>query len=203
MAKTFDVTRQFFDRAAVIDAVGRAGATVLKKQGALVRKIAQRSMPYRKKPAAPGSPPSAHKPNAFLRKFLFFSFDPASKSVVIGPEKFGRGTSAAKIQEFGGEAKVANPRRTLRVLNGGGEMRYGDKPTRKSKVAKDTILGAVVVHYAKLLTPEMVRHANKINALLYGPDIITAHNEPRPFMGPALKKAQTTLPKLWADSVKG
>ena len=36
---------------------------VLFKTGAFTKTAMQRSMPYRKKPSAPGQPPSAHKPS--------------------------------------------------------------------------------------------------------------------------------------------
>lgn len=89
----------FLDRKAVIDAVSKAKIKVLGRQGALVRRIAKNSMKRRKGPAPAGSPPNAHEGK--LKDFLFFAYDTASQTMVVGPAKLGKGT-APKIQEHGG-----------------------------------------------------------------------------------------------------
>ena len=95
----------FFDRKAVIDRVGVAKVKTLSKLGAFVRRAAQTSMRYRKGKSQPGQPPSAHKETgALLRKLLFFSYDPSSDSVVVGPIA-ARRAEAPRLQEFGGKAK--------------------------------------------------------------------------------------------------
>jgi hypothetical protein len=78
----------FFDRPAVIRAVGRAKAAVLSKFGAYVRRSARSSIrPDGKKGivSGPGEPPRSHV--GTLRKFLNFAWDPRSQSPVVGPEK--------------------------------------------------------------------------------------------------------------------
>lgn len=95
----------FFDRKAVIDRVGVAKVKVLSKVGAFLRRRAQTSMRYRKAASPPGKPPSAHKETgALLRKLIFFSYDPSSDSVVVGPVAAGK-AEAPRLQEFGGKAR--------------------------------------------------------------------------------------------------
>jgi hypothetical protein len=72
------------------------------RQGALVRTIARRSIRTRKKTSDPGKPPTNR--TGLLRKFIFFSWDAGTQSVVIGPEKLSGvadGNSLRRL-EFGG-----------------------------------------------------------------------------------------------------
>ncbi len=102
---TMKIKEFFFDRESVIKAAGKARVKVLSKIGAFVRKRAQTSMRYRKKAAAAGAPPSAHKESgALMRKLLYFGYDPSSNSVVVGPVS-ARGGEAPNLNEFGGRAK--------------------------------------------------------------------------------------------------
>ena len=78
--------RFFLDSKAVIASLDKAERRVLSKFGAFVRRSAQSSMRKVNKkgtPSPPGQPPKARK--GFLKKFLYFVFDPAAKSVVVGP----------------------------------------------------------------------------------------------------------------------
>ena len=104
MTSTLKVTRMFFDRQAVISAVDKATRTVFGRFGAFTRRIAKNSIRQRKGTSAPGNPPFSH--TGLLKKFLFFSWDPAQRSVVIGPARLngrGRGYGAAPaILEYGG-----------------------------------------------------------------------------------------------------
>lgn len=59
----------------------------------------------------PGAPPRSI--TGKLRKFIFFSYDPGSRSVVIGPEKLPGGTGAPQILEEGGTVRRGG--RTLRI----------------------------------------------------------------------------------------
>ena len=100
-----DVKRSFFDADRVLKSMDRATRRVLSKGGAFVRQRAKTSIRYRKDPAPPGRPPSAHKTgmrtktnrktgvtkrqaSSPLRDLIFFAYDDASKSVVIGPVIF-------------------------------------------------------------------------------------------------------------------
>ncbi|WP_437205862.1 hypothetical protein [Planctomicrobium sp. SH664] len=92
----------FFDRQAIIDAVGKGEARVLNRAGAITRKIARQSMRRRKRISTPGSPPSARL--GYLRDFLYYQWDPQSRSMVIGPAKLAgsRGYVVPELLEFGG-----------------------------------------------------------------------------------------------------
>jgi hypothetical protein len=165
----------FFDRGAVEKAAGRAKIKALSRFGAVVRRVAQTSMRYRKSASKPGQPPSAHKSKrlaslkkmgrarhngALLRELLFFAYDPKTGSVVVGPVGFKtKGTPVPALHEFGGERQ-----------GGKGDV-----------VAKKTGRG-------RKAGVEIVSLAGK-----------TLRYPPRPFMSPALKKS---MPKF-AQSFKG
>ena len=102
----FEIKQLFFDRPAVTSRVDPATRKVLSKFGAFVRRTARSSIRKRKKPSPPGSPPSSHI--GLLKKFIFFGYEPAKRSVVIGPVRLsqkGRG-EAPHLLEYGGSTKV-------------------------------------------------------------------------------------------------
>ena len=102
----FEITKLFFDKKAVTSKVDAAKRGVLSKFGAFVRRAARSSIRKRKKPAPPGEPPSSHV--GLLKKFIYFGFDPARQSVVIGPVRLsqkGRG-EAPHLLEYGGTGTV-------------------------------------------------------------------------------------------------
>ncbi len=115
----------FFDREAIIAQMDKAANRALSKFGAFVRRRAQTSLRYRLKPSTPGSPPSAHRsgmsgikpgnllkkqqPVSPLRDLIFFAYDAATQSVIIGPtltnqrNAFGLGgKTIPQVLEFGG-----------------------------------------------------------------------------------------------------
>jgi hypothetical protein len=97
------VKMSFFDSEKVIKQIDKEAIGVYKKFGGFVRKAAQRSMRKAKKPSAPGRPPRIVK--GHLRKLLLFFWDEGSRSVVIGPARFGMATATRKapyLMEFGG-----------------------------------------------------------------------------------------------------
>lgn len=99
-----NVQQFFFDKQAVMDAVGAAKARVMSRQGSLVRTIMRRSMRRRKGTSEPGQPPFAH--TGRIRDNVFFSFDPISDSCVIGPVLLNRSTDAPHTLDKGGYAAV-------------------------------------------------------------------------------------------------
>ena len=102
----FEITKLFFDKKAVRDKVDAGTRRVLSKFGAFVRRTARSSIRKRKKASSPGSPPSSHI--GLLKKFIFFGYEPAKRSVVIGPVRLsqkGRG-EAPHLLEYGGSTKV-------------------------------------------------------------------------------------------------
>lgn len=151
---TLKVKNLFFDRKAVIDAVGREAARGLSRFGAFVRTRARSSMrPGGKsnKSAAPGQPPRTH--DGAIKRLLFFSWDPKTRSVVVGPTPFAKGL-APNLLEFGG--RVAGGGRTIFVQravgrdatgkfrSGGkdrvvlhGSVRYRGNPFMRPALAKE------------------------------------------------------------------
>jgi hypothetical protein len=98
----------FFDRQRVINSVDAATRNVLSKFGAFVRTTAKRSIRKKKGPSAPGSPPNSHV--GLLKKFIFFSYEPTAKNVVIGPvllssKKSGGSNTVPGILEYGGRTE--------------------------------------------------------------------------------------------------
>jgi len=112
----FKVTRMFFDRKAVKDAVDRGKRKVLSKFGAFVRQRAKTSIRKRKRMSQPGQPPSSHA--GLLKKFIFFAYDKGRNSVVIGPERLNQKTGdAPPALEYGGRSRVTGGgRRRKRVV---------------------------------------------------------------------------------------
>ena len=133
--------QNFFDRKAVTDAIGKAKAGVLAKQGAYVRTIARRSMKKKKGPSKPGTPPNVHEGQ--IKDFLYFAFDAETDTVVVGPAKLGNGSApdvlehGGKIKEFGiydGRGRFV----PLRFMNRKGRiaaMKTGRVVARRSTVA--------------------------------------------------------------------
>ena len=102
----FEIKQLFFDSPKVVRAVDSTTRRVLSKFGAFVRRTARSSIRKRKRISEPGSPPSSH--SGLLKKFIFFGYDPAKRSVVIGPERLsqkGRG-EAPHLLEYGGTGTV-------------------------------------------------------------------------------------------------
>ena len=94
--------QMFFTSKAVLSATDRATRRVLSKFGAYVRRTAKSSIRKRKRISRPGKPPSSH--TGLLRRFIFFGYDPAKRSVVIGPVRLTHGDrgEAPALLEYGG-----------------------------------------------------------------------------------------------------
>ena len=114
----------FFDRLKVQRAVGDATRRVLSKFGAFVRTAARHSIRKRKAVSQPGNPPSSH--TGLLRNRIYFAYDPARQSVVIGPTPINQVTFdrdikpvsgiVPEILEYGGSAGgPASRRRSVSV----------------------------------------------------------------------------------------
>ena len=96
--------RSFFDRGSVQSAVDRTTARVFSRFGAFVRTRARSSIRKRKRVSTPGQPPSSHA--GTLKKFIFFSFDARSRSVVVGPVPIAGGGTAPESLEYGGRTSL-------------------------------------------------------------------------------------------------
>lgn len=118
----FKMTGLFFDDKEVLRALDKATRNVLAEYGSRVRTTARQSMkPGKKgKPSNPGEAP--HKVKGQLKKFLFFVYDPQTRSEVIGPQSF-RPAAATQIPEVHEEGL------TMRVGRGGRiRARYPKRP---------------------------------------------------------------------------
>lgn len=96
---TFKAVDMFFDRAAVIADMDETTRRALSKAGAFIRTRARTSMRRRRGVSPPGQPPSAHQGD--LKRFLYFAWDPATRSVVVGPVGFSQ-SRVPSILEIGG-----------------------------------------------------------------------------------------------------
>ena len=220
----FSIKNLFFDRTVVERAVDQATLDVLRHAGGSVAQIAQRSMRYvterreqlrqiedgkRKRITAtavskPGQPPKAVQPHPWIRKNLFFGFDPGNRTVVVGPVRLPgvRFGDAPHTLEFGGQAVIRNKRRTIRHVGSGGEVRIGSPFCRTTHLATDQNGQTVMVTYARLETQAQADRANRLQEDLYGPIAKIRHVDARPFMKPALEAGAKDLPPMWSQSVK-
>lgn len=205
-------TKTAFSMEPTVENVFRRDAiNALKRFGFRTRQAAMSSMKFRKKPAPPGEPPSAHK--GTIKNLVLYDVDENTLSVIVGPKLFAPATGAPRIQEFGDTVTHPNSRRTLRTLGRPGEIRIlgNDRASRRivrryrkagatpkwlSQVKGSKLYAA----YAKLKTPAQVRRANELNAQLYGPDDVTATVAARPYMKPAADANLKRLPAIWGAS---
>jgi len=125
----------FFNTRRVRDAVDRAKRRVLIRQGSYLRMVARHMIHRRRGASRPGHPPHSHV--GLLRDQIFYGYDRAAGSVVVGPRVFKASRDIPGLLEFGGR----HPR-----------------------------TGAVY--------------------------------QARPYMGPALERAEPKLASFWHDSVK-
>lgn len=99
----------FFDRQRVINAVSKAKRVALSHIGAFVRQrafsLTGKRASSKRKTAAPGRPPLQHL--GLLHNRIFFGYDAAHESVVIGPQKLNQRANddTLSMLEFGGSAR--------------------------------------------------------------------------------------------------
>ena len=125
----FKKKKLFFDRQIVIDAVGKATAKNLSKAGSFIRTSARSSLRRRKSTSQPGEPPSVHsKDRVATLKNIWFVFDPANRSVIVGPLKLNGSRlegsdrkTVPSLHELGGAAVVKSKKRKRRA-------RYAPRP---------------------------------------------------------------------------
>jgi hypothetical protein len=148
--------KAFFDKPAVMAKMDAARRRALSKAGAFVRRDARASIRKSKGISKPGSPPRSHEGS--LKKFLLFSYDAATESVVVGPAKLSNGTGAPEILEFGG----------TRMLKKDVVMRVG-KPGRDSRgrfvnSPRVTVKAGTTIRYAArpFMGPALEKNRTKI-----------------------------------------
>lgn len=119
------IKKLFFDRARVVGAVDKKTAAAFSKFGAFVRRRSKSSIrqaPKKDRTAlkrglvkddgrwisAPGQPPVSHV--GALRDAIYFAYDPAARSVVIGPVAYrGSGRGAKALEESGPSERWGKP----------------------------------------------------------------------------------------------
>jgi len=122
-AMDFKMAKQaFFTSPAVTGAVDRATRKVLSKFGAFVRRGAKSSIRRRKRVSDPGKPPSSH--TGLLKRFIFFGYDRADRTVVIGPVALRSKPEAPELLEYGGQVQRRVGRRRPKLKT----MRYRPRP---------------------------------------------------------------------------
>jgi hypothetical protein len=171
----------FFDRDVVMKAVDGARLKVLSQAGAFVRRTAQQSIrpgvrtikgvSKRTQPSKPGKPPKSW--TGLLKNFIFFAFDPTTKSVVVGPTPLNQHHVVGGQLTRGAVPQVLEKGGTIGIreyqLSGGLWVPYGRRA--RSRQGR----------------PVRVRNVN-----------IAA----RPYMGPSLLKNVSKFPSLWERSVR-
>ena len=111
----FNTQQLFFDKKAVRSRVDVTTRRVLSRFGAYVRRTARSSIRRRKKVSPPGQPPSSH--TGLIRRFIWFGYEPTSRSVVIGPVRLsqkGRG-EAPELLEHGGATTLLRHGKRVRA----------------------------------------------------------------------------------------
>jgi hypothetical protein len=106
----FKVKTLFFDKPAVLAAVDKATRKVLNRIGGMIRLTARRSIkkaPNGKAVSKPGKPPLSH--TGLLRNYIYYSFDPQARSVVVGPVALrAKGKNVPHTLEYSGSTKIRN-----------------------------------------------------------------------------------------------
>lgn len=133
MPSGFQVKNLFFDRKPIIEALGRARAQAMAKAGAFVRTRGRSKLRRRKAASKAGQPPSSHV--GTLKDKTYFSYDPATRSEVIGPEKFGKG--AAETIEAGGNEVLTDSKGHTRNAH------YDPRPWMGPALAEEVRAGTI------------------------------------------------------------
>lgn len=119
----------FFDAEGVLREMDRVERRTLSRFGAFARVRMKSSLKYATGKSKPGQPPHVHKtrggftrqkkdkagnvsrqPVSPLRELIFFAYDAATHSVVVGPAKFGgKGGIVPGLLEHGGPGVFKDP----------------------------------------------------------------------------------------------
>lgn len=118
----------FFDSESVLREATLVERRTLSRFGAFTRQRIRSSLKYAKGKSTPGKPPHVHKGGGFtrekkdkagnvsrqavspLRELVFFAYDAAAHSTVVGPAKFGsKGGSVPGLLERGGPGTFKDP----------------------------------------------------------------------------------------------
>lgn len=81
-------TKHFFDKHGITEKMDRKTRRVLSSTGAYSRTVMKNGMKSADGPAPPGAYPHSHQGD--LKRLIYFGYDDATKSVVVGPTAFRR-----------------------------------------------------------------------------------------------------------------
>jgi len=188
----------FFDRKAVIAQMDEVTRLALEKFGAWVMVRARHSIRERNKISAPGKPPNSH--TGLLRNNIMFSYDAATKSVVIGPTKLNKDEGIPRLLEDGGTATrrfIVLPKEQLkkppRPTRNNRRPKWRRKLARAAKAMRSWWTNTLWGASAKKTPAKFNPYPNTI--LLYSasapPRQVTYR--PRPYMGPAYNATKRKL----------
>lgn len=206
----FKQKRFFFDRPYVAAQIGKLNAAFLSRVGAFTQRRARSSLRRRKRVSLPGQPPSVHSDNPVATlKNIWFAYEPANQSVVIGPLRlnlhsatWGEGGRALTtgavpgILEHGGRVgirKMKMPDGTFQRIPFGRRRKERRlvpvwKATPADKAASSGVVrlplknGKGMANFYQIIDPPAI--------------IIWVNIAPRPFMGPA-GMIETKNASLW------
>lgn len=123
----------FFDKEGkanpILRSLDAATRNVLSRFGAFVRRTAKASIRKRKAISEPGNPPSSHV--GLLRQFIYFGYDPAQRSVVIGPTRLNaKEESTPEHLEYGGTFVLCRDRviGMKTIVKAGTTLNYRARP---------------------------------------------------------------------------
>lgn len=80
------IAKGFFDAEKIVKSLSKEKRAAFSKAGAFVRQRAKTSIRKRKAASPPGQPPASHA--GHLRNLIYFAWDDATESVVVGPLAF-------------------------------------------------------------------------------------------------------------------
>lgn len=163
--------------------------------GGALRLTARRSIHRSEEASRPGQPP--HTRRGRLRESILYSVDKDRQRVIIGPV-YSYIRRIGACHEFGG---TESPRENSKKWNPNWKIRPGGHGPLVFD--RKTVTGNI----GRLRTPAQVARARRLAA-----EWKSAWNAKkqggrrkypaRPFMGPALMKIRSRLPRMWASSVK-
>lgn len=169
----------------------------LSRAGGYLRTTAKRSIKNRAGASPPGSPPHSH--SGLLKNFIFYRYDPGSKSVFVGPELLHRPrTGTLKSLEFGGPVPGYN--RPAPKIGDLGIIAFTQVNPRHSSARGPKAVKAwgktYEVQYARIRNDAMLRRVRENERKIFG-DAKSVSIAARPFMRPALEITKEKLPQFF------
>lgn len=195
-------SRFFLDSKKINRYISAKQRRVLNRAGAYARTVAKRSIKARKGNARAGEPPHSH--TGLLKNFIFYSYDPRTKSVVVGPQQIAAGTAGAlRALEHGGQVRPKQYKREKPRVGGFGIVEIlGEANWYNGKTVKGTVraFGKVYkVRYGHIYNTAVLRRCEDNDRKIFG-DGGPVTVKPRPFMAPSLQVTIKELARFFEQS---